>query len=219
MEDKDNNNNTSNELKICVSNPENIVDCKVSIESNSMKGKITGIKIAIESDSMRAMTEGVSMPSYPLGYMKSSELRKALVIIAIVSPFIGFIALGFMNLTIYIPELWTNGASVDSDNNYFSCPNKCTLLQQKTNKCPVCPKYEHCNFYEGKLIWAAITTCTGFLVGFIRYFVNYPNDLQTLLEDIHMYHVDPIWAPYTFLLSCISLSGGAAMGPEQALVS
>jgi H+/Cl- antiporter ClcA len=58
----------------------------------------------------------------------------------------------------------------------------------------------------------------GLLVGIIRYAVKYPRNLPGLFKDIHDFHVEPEWAPVTFLISVISLAGGATLGPEAALV-
>jgi H+/Cl- antiporter ClcA len=57
----------------------------------------------------------------------------------------------------------------------------------------------------------------GLLIGLIRFAVNYPDDLPGLFKEIYYYHVDAKWAPWTLLISTISLSGGATLGPEAAL--
>ena len=75
------------------------------------------------------------------------------------------------------------------------------------------------NWYSGEKYWIAISGGSGLLVGLIRYFTSYPHNLPGLFKDIHDFHVHPDWAPVTFLISAISLSGGATLGPEQALVS
>lgn len=54
-------------------------------------------------------------------------------------------------------------------------------------------------------------------MGILRYFASYPNNLPGLFQEIHSYHVDPQWAPYTIIISAISLAGGASLGPEQGL--
>ena len=64
-----------------------------------------------------------------------------------------------------------------------------------------------------------MTGGAGLLVGLIRYFSSYPKSLPGLFKDIHDFHVHPTWAPLTFLISMISLCGGATLGPEQGLVS
>jgi hypothetical protein len=78
----------------------------------------------------------------------------------------------------------------------------------------------HCgDWYTGEKYWIAITGGAGLLVGIIRYVTKYPRNLPGLFKDIHDFHVHPNWAPVTFLISTVSLCGGATLGPEQALVS
>jgi H+/Cl- antiporter ClcA len=69
------------------------------------------------------------------------------------------------------------------------------------------------------LYWIAITGCTGLVVGLLRYFIGYPDDLPGLFKEIATYHVDPKWSPASSLISMISLAGGMSLGPEQALAS
>jgi hypothetical protein len=77
----------------------------------------------------------------------------------------------------------------------------------------------HCgDWYTGKKWWIGVSGGAGLLVGIIRYAVAYPRNLPGLFKDIHDFHVHPDWAPVTFLISTISLCGGATLGPEQALV-
>ena len=59
---------------------------------------------------------------------------------------------------------------------------------------------------------------SGFLVGVLRYMMNYPEQVDGLFKEINTYHVDWTIAPQTIFLSLISLAGGASLGPEQALV-
>lgn len=75
------------------------------------------------------------------------------------------------------------------------------------------------DWYTGELHWIAITTCTGFCVGLLRWAFEYPENMPGIFQEITSCHVDPKWSPLTYLLSAISLGGGAALGPEQALVS
>lgn len=63
-----------------------------------------------------------------------------------------------------------------------------------------------------------MTTGAGFVVGIIRYFAKYPDNLPGFFKEVNSCHVDPTWAPYTVLLSAVSIAGGANLGPEQAMV-
>jgi H+/Cl- antiporter ClcA len=72
-------------------------------------------------------------------------------------------------------------------------------------------------WYNGKHYFIAIPTCAGFAVGLIRYFASYPDNLPGIFKDINTFHVEPKWIPYTYVISMVSLAGGATLGPEQAL--
>ncbi len=74
------------------------------------------------------------------------------------------------------------------------------------------------DWYSGKLHWIAVTACAGFAVGLLRWVFEYPENMPGIFQEITMCHVDPKWSPLTYLISAISLGGGASLGPEQALV-
>ena len=69
------------------------------------------------------------------------------------------------------------------------------------------------------MYWAGITTLTGFVVGTLRYLTNYPDNLPGIFKEILTYHVEPKWVIHSFILSMLSLAGGASLGPEQALAT
>lgn len=69
------------------------------------------------------------------------------------------------------------------------------------------------------MYWIFIPTAAGFLCGFLRWTFKFPENLDGLFKEILNYHVDYHRAPLALLLSTISLSCGATLGPEQALVS
>jgi hypothetical protein len=149
-----------------------------------------------------------AMPA-PAAFARDKNFWKAFTLSAVLGAFLGLCTLGFINLVDKVPRVWVNGGPTTTEEDYFVCD--CPL-----NKC-VCNKYENCQWYEGKLEWIAITTATGFVVGCIRFFSAYPDNLPGLFQEIQAFHVDPTWAPYTIVLSAISLAGGASLGPEQGL--
>ncbi len=55
-------------------------------------------------------------------------------------------------------------------------------------------------------------------MGMIRWAFSYPETLPGIFQEILTCHVDPKWSPLTFVISAISLAGGATLGPEQGLV-
>lgn len=74
-------------------------------------------------------------------------------------------------------------------------------------------------WYNGKKYFIAIVGGAGFTIGVIRWAFSYPDNLPGIFKDIQSFHVDPKWIPITYLISALSLGGGATLGPEQALVS
>ena len=72
-------------------------------------------------------------------------------------------------------------------------------------------------WYNGEIYWSGITSGSGLLIGLLRYAFRYPDDLPGLFEEISSGYVVPEWSPLTYLLSLISLCGGAILGPELAL--
>ena len=119
--------------------------------------------------------------------------------------------------------MWTQWTPyVRNDITYFSCSKintDDTIIGDVVYsvKYP-CDKYQNMDYYGGSTRWIFIVAVTGTIVGLIRAFTNYPDDMAGLFKEIYHYRVDPTWAPLTLLLSAISLAGGACLGPEQALV-
>lgn len=72
--------------------------------------------------------------------------------------------------------------------------------------------------FQGKLYWIAIPTVGGFVVGFLRWLVGYPEKIKSIFTEMNTCHVEYIWGRYTLWLSLISLSCGASLGPEAGLV-
>ena len=104
----------------------------------------------------------------------------------------GLAAVGFMNAADYVPKLWANNGDVFT-------------------------KSSQCIVNAGQLHWIGITAGTGLIVGLIRYFTAFPPAVAGLFKEINDCHVDSKWSIHTFLISAISLAGGASLGPEQAL--
>jgi hypothetical protein len=72
--------------------------------------------------------------------------------------------------------------------------------------------------YHGKLWWIGLSGFAGFLIGVIRYGLQYPDNLSGFFKVVDDLYVKPEWAPVTFFLSLISIIAGANLGPEVALV-
>ena len=127
----------------------------------------------------------------PKGFAQEPRFWYLILLVSAIGSFIGLVAVGFMNAADKIPSSWADNGNFD--------------------------EVEDCQYNAGKLYWIAITTGGGLLVGLIRWAAGYPDTVPGLFRDINDCHVEPKWAPLTFVLSAVSLSCGASLGPEQAL--
>ena len=127
----------------------------------------------------------------PKGFARERRFWTLIFMVSAIGAFMGLVAVGFMNAVDKIPELWLNNHDYE--------------------------EVEDCEFNAGKPYWMAVTTGGGLLVGLIRWMTEYPDSVPGIFRDINDYHVEPKWSPITFLVSAVSLSCGASLGPEQAL--
>lgn len=104
----------------------------------------------------------------------------------------GLLGCFYLNLTDQVPKFWTN-------NDEFSNPDD---LQPNS----------------GQLYWVGVTMGAGLLVGLGRWLSSFPDNSDGLFKEINNYHVDHKFSIQTYFLSITSLAGGAALGPEAALV-
>lgn len=152
----------------------------------------------------------------PAAFARDFDFWKAMGFAGVVGALLGLLSLIFLNFADTIPKVWSQlGASVLNDDDFFRCGG-CSPQNMAAGSC-TCTKYMNCQPYSGSLWWILVLFVTGLTVGLMRFFIGYPDDMPGLFKEIHSYHVDPKWAPWTFLLSLVSLSGGATLGPEQAL--
>eukprot|EP01035_Chromulina_nebulosa_P009541 gene9541-12881_t len=108
-----------------------------------------------------------------------------------VAVILAFISVGYMNCIHQVPKIW---ASCN-----YSIDRKCG------------------EWNKGELYWIGISGGSGFIIGLIKYIFQYPDNLAGLFEEISEGYVNPNWSPIMFILSTISISGGATLGPELAL--
>lgn len=148
----------------------------------------------------------------PADFARNYEFWKAFIVATLNGAFIGLVALGFLNFSDRIPRIWANNWSTGNDDDFFSCGAGCFQIKGCS-----CDKYLNTGFYSGHPYWIAVTTLTGFVIGLIRYSIDYPDNLPGLFKEIIDFHVEPKWSAPTVLLSAISLAGGASLGPEQAM--
>ena len=103
----------------------------------------------------------------------------------------GVAAIGVLNCANEIPKIWIDNGNFNDIKDF--------------------------DYYNGSLFWVVITTCTGFLVGVIRWASSYPDDLPGFFKEVNSCHVDPKYVPLTVSISALSLAGGATLGPEACL--
>ncbi len=149
---------------------------------------------AVISDYKRVAEEGNEgdIP-LPPGFARKYKFWKLIFFGALVATFMGVASAAFLNFGDEVPKQW--------------------------NSCDYANDFECGDWYNGEKYWIFITTATGFLIGLIRWTFSYPDNLPGIFKEIQTYHVEPKWAPVTYLISALSLGGGATLGPEQALVS
>lgn len=126
-------------------------------------------------------------------YFYYRRFWKLALISVILGCLMGLLGCFYLNLTDQVPKYWTN-------NDEFSNPDD---LQP----------------YSGQMFWVGVTAGAGLIVGLCRWLSSFPDSNDGLFKEINNYHVDHKFSIQTYFLSIISLSGGAALGPEAALVS
>lgn len=127
----------------------------------------------------------------PAAFAQDAGFWKTMFLSGLIGCFMGIAGVGFMNVVDYVPTLWINNGDFDQASD--------------------------CDFNAGKLYWLCVPMLSGLVIGLLRHFFQYPDNLPGLFKEINNHHVEPKWAPLTFLISAISLGGGASLGPEQAL--
>ncbi len=129
---------------------------------------------------------------FPPGFGRKWKFWKLILLSGILAMFTGFMCCVFLNIADEIPKQW---ATCDYDND-SSCGE----------------------YYTGEKWWILVSGGTGFTIGFIRWLFSYPDNLPGIFKEIQTYHVEPKWISLTFIISSMSLAGGATLGPEQAMV-
>lgn len=191
----------------------------VDMEEEWTKGLLTTYQLARDQGA-----EG-DVP-LPVEFIRNKEFWKCVLVSGTFATIIGLAALGFLNFADILPRVWTNISNnglISKDDNYFSCP-PCATEQAiydayKGNNDCLCYKYSNCFFYAGDKKWIFFPTLAGIVVGIIRYISGFPDNPDGLFKEILTYHVEPKLAPWAFIISMISLGGGASLGPEQALAT
>lgn len=126
-----------------------------------------------------------------MAFARETVFWKVMFLSGLFGCVIGVCGLVFMNFADEVPKKWIDNGDFDEASD--------------------------CDYYAGQKYWIIVTTATGFFVGFVRWFFMYPENMAGLFKEINECHVEPSWAPVTCLISMISISGGASLGPEQAL--
>ena len=64
------------------------------------------------------------------------------------------------------------------------------------------------------MYWIGVVALTGFCVGLFKFLTKFPRDQAGLFKEVVDAHVDYNYSIQTLILSAMSLSGGATLGPE-----
>jgi hypothetical protein len=158
----------------------------------------------------------------PPGFARKPAFYKMLFLIGISSSIIAIICLAFMNI-IDKAKISFYFFSLFFFFFFFLALITEGVLSQQVPKTWATCDYDNdssCgDFYTGEKWWILMTGGCGFLIGFIRWFFEFPDDLAGIFKEILNYHVDWKWSPLTFIISAISLASGASLGPEAAMVT
>lgn len=123
---------------------------------------------------------------------RNGAFWRGLVWSALAGAFLGLCALGFMNAVSYFPSLWQGE----------------DYMMDATKVCYMC----------GKPWWIGVSASFGLLIGLIR--VRFlPGKPAGFLQEAMTQHVDIKEAPWILVLTTLSLSAGASVGPEAGLGS
>lgn len=128
---------------------------------------------------------------FPRGFARKTEFWKLIFVSGVMAVVLAFATVAFTSCIDNVPPEW---ASCE-----YGVDQSCG------------------NWYTGQLYWIPLSGGAGLLVGLVRYFFSYPDDLPGFFREIQDAHVNPRWVCLTYIISAISLSGGATLGPEQAL--
>ena len=165
----------------------------------------------------------------PPAFANKRDFWVCFFLTAISGVLLGFLALCYLNFVDFIPKQWTDDFPATKTSDRFTCDSACSqniddiVLQQLDpdqydDPC-ACNKYKNYGFYKGKLYWIAVPVIAGFIISLIRYFSGYPDKVPGIYEELNTCHVNYKLAPYTFIISAISLAGGAALGPEAGMAN
>ena len=72
-------------------------------------------------------------------------------------------------------------------------------------------------WFGGSPWWVAVTAGAGLLVGLLRRFLRLPEKVPGTVEEMRVGRVEPSTVVGAVAVSLVSLSGGASLGPEDAL--
>lgn len=91
------------------------------------------------------------------------------------------------------PEVWTNNGMFDEATDY--------------------------DINGGKRWWIAVPTIGGLIVGLLSVYTDFPDERDGFFKEINECHVNVPHVPMTVIISTISMSVGASVGPEQAMAT
>lgn len=141
------------------------------------------------------------------GFFCNVRFLKVILLVALSSTLTALATSAFMNFTEEILKKWTdfeyNLGDLQNDEGEFKNNGVGNIDYNK--------------LYGGNKYWVLVTTSFGLLVGLLRWLFVYPHNLPGLLSELKSLELDCKWIPLTYLISGLSLAGGASLGPERAM--
>ncbi|KNC79630.1 hypothetical protein SARC_07981 [Sphaeroforma arctica JP610] len=116
-------------------------------------------------------------------------------IVVVFSWAIALFGLLYMNLVMAFPQWWYK-----VDNNEEFAHNPHTM-----------------QFLTGRWWWIFVGALTGLVVSSLRVYMNITGPIPSFINEIHKQHQDPVMGMKVMVCACISLMGGAGLGPEAGL--
>ena len=108
-----------------------------------------------------------NLAAIPLSNGFAVQLRfwRIILVTSFISVILAFVSIGYFNCVDEIPKLW---ATCDYANNV---------------RCG--------DWYKGEFYWIGISGGSGFIIGLIKFFTQYPDNLPGLFEEITIGYVHP----------------------------
>ena len=119
---------------------------------------------------------------------------------AAIGAVVGLVSLLFINLYTKLSQLWLDLGPGDTTYDHQCSAGTLSLG-------------------GGSGWWVLLAMGTGLVIGCVKLIpcIRFPDTVRGVFHEINMGRVDPREGPSVWLISCLSIAGGASVGPEAAL--